>query len=163
MPVHSFDSMPDDARLWVFGAGAPRTGAAADTLLALVDKHLGHWTAHGAPIVCARDWRDDRFLAIAADERATNASGCSIDSLYHALEQGERAMGTSLVTQGAVYWRDAAGAVQASDRPTFRAAAARGDVSAETPVFDTTVVTVGEWRRTFEKKARESWHARLMR
>lgn len=40
MPVVAFDALPDAARVWVFSAAAPVTGAAAESLLSLVDAHL---------------------------------------------------------------------------------------------------------------------------
>lgn len=162
MPIVSFEALPDSARVWVFAAAAPVTGAAADVLLRQVDGHLSQWRAHGVPLVCARDWRDDRFLAVGVDEAASNASGCSIDALFHALRDLESQLGTSLVGNGAVYWRDASGAVMHADRPTFRAAAAAGALTVDTPVFDPTITSVGAWRREFEKPARDSWHARLL-
>ena len=61
MPVVRFDALPDDARAWVFGAAAPVTGSAAQSLLSTVDAHLANWRAHGAPLVCAREWRADRW------------------------------------------------------------------------------------------------------
>ena len=74
MPQIAFDAMPAAARVWVFGAAAPITGAARDALFEAVDEHLRNWKAHGTPLMCARDWRDDQFLAIAVDEAATGAS-----------------------------------------------------------------------------------------
>jgi hypothetical protein len=162
MPLVPFAALPDEARVWVFSAAAPVTGAAADVLLREVDQHLTQWRAHGVPLVCARDWRDDRFLAVAVDEAASNASGCSIDALFHALRALETQLGTSLVGNGAVYWRDAGGAVSVADRPAFRAVAAAGAVGPDTLVFDPTITTVGAWRHEFEKPARASWHARLL-
>jgi hypothetical protein len=162
MPLVNFGTLPAEARLWVFAAAAPVTGAAASALHAMVDDHLRNWRAHGAPLVCARDWRDDRFLAVAVDEAATGASGCSIDALFHALRDIEAQVGSSLVASGQLYWRDAAGVVQVSDRPAFRALASAGGVTGQTPVFDTTVTTVGAWRAAFEKPAAESWHARFI-
>lgn len=162
MPIVTFDALPDAARVWVFAAAAPVTGAAADTLLARVDAYLAQWRAHGVPLVCARDWRDDRFLAVGVDEAATNASGCSIDALFHELRALETSIGTSLVGSGTVYWRDAGGAVVAADRPTFRSLAASGGVGLDSPVFDTTVTSVEAWRSAFEKPARASWHARFL-
>jgi hypothetical protein len=162
MPVVSFDTLPDSARAWVFGAPAPVMGAAAQSLLATVDAHLANWRAHGAPLVCARTWRDDRFLVIGVDEAATGATGCSIDGLFHVLRDLESLVGTTLVGGGTVYWRDAAGAVVSGARPVFREAAAMGDVVAETHVFDTTVTSVGAYRAGFEKAAAESWHGKLL-
>ena len=162
MPRVEFDTLPDAARVWVFGAAAPIVGAARDTLLDAVDAHLAQWRAHGAPLMCARAWRDEQFLVVAVDEAATNASGCSIDGMFRILASLESQVGTSLVGGGTVFWRDATGTVHAADRSTFRAAAARGEITADTHVFDATVTTLGDWRAHFERPARESWHARLL-
>jgi len=162
MPHVDFSTLPDAARVWVFGAAAPVTGAARDTLLATVDAHLAGWRAHGVPLRCARDWRDDRFLAIGVDEAATGASGCSIDGLFHALRDVEATVGTSLVGGSVVFWRDGAGTVSSGDRPSFRAAARAGEIAAHSPVFDTTVINAGDWRHGFERPAADSWHAKLL-
>lgn len=162
MPVVHFDALPNEARAWVFGAAAPVVGAAAQSLLSTVDAHLANWRAHGAPLVCAREWRDDRFLVIGVDEAATGATGCSIDGLFHVLRDIESLVGTTLVGGGTVYWRDAAGAVVSGTRPAFREAAAAGAVDGDSPVFDTTVTTVGAYRSGFEKAAAHSWHGKLL-
>ena len=162
MPVVHFDALPDSARVWVFGAAAPVTGAAAQSLLSAVDAHLATWRAHGAPLVCARVWRDDRFVVIGVDEAATGATGCSIDGLFHVLRDVESRVGTTLVGGGTVYWRDVAGAVVSGARSAFREAAAGGAVVAETHVFDTTVTTVGAYRSGFERAAAASWHGKLL-
>ncbi len=163
MPSVSFDTLPNDARVWVFGAAAPIRGSAAEQLMTAVDTHLAQWRAHGVPLVCARDWRDDRFLAVAVDEAATGASGCSIDGLFRVLTSIESAIGTSLVGGATVFWRDARGDVVVGDRPIFRTLAAAGEITAETCVFDTTVNTAGDWRSDFERPARETWHSHLIR
>lgn len=163
MPQRDFTTMPDAARLWVFGAAAPVTGAARDALLQTVDEGLSNWTAHGAPLYSARDWRDDHFLAVAVDEAATGASGCSIDGMFRRLVGAEPAIGTTLVGGGTVFWRGADAAVHAATRAAFTSAARTGQVSPTTPVFDTTVATVGDWRTRFERPASASWHARLLR
>ena len=40
--------------------------------------------------------------------------------------------------------------------------ARRGDVVPNSPVFDTTVTTVGAYRTGFEKAAADSWHGKLL-
>jgi hypothetical protein len=160
MPIVPFDTLPDSARVWVFGAASPVTGDAASRVMRAVDEHLAQWRAHGVPLVCARDWREDRFLAIAVDEAATDASGCSIDALFHVLQDIEEELDLSLVPSGLVYWRDASGQVVSGERAIFRTAASAGQVGPDTPVFDTLIGTVGEWRTRFERSAGESWHRR---
>lgn len=162
MPAVPFDRMPDDARVWVFANPRPLASADADALLERVDAFLERWAAHGAPVVGARDFRHGHFLLIAANERATGVSGCSIDSLFHALAGVERELGTDLRrTSSYVFYRDAAGEVRAAERPVFRHMAAAGQVSEDTPVFDNTVATVGDLRSGgWEKRFGDAWHAR---
>ena len=162
MPAVPFASLPDDARLWVFAAADPLTGEGAERLLAEVDRFLDGWAAHGAPLRAGREWRDDRFLAVAVDQSTAGASGCSIDGLFRAFQRLEPELGTSLLGGGRVFWRSADGTVRAADRPRFAAAAREGAVGAGTPVFDTSVTTAGDWRARFERPAGEAWHAALL-
>ena len=96
------------------------------------------------------------------DQRTAGASGCSIDALFRQLQSLERELGASIVGGGRVFYRDASGAVESTDRARFAELAERGEVGAETPVFDTTVPTLGDWRRGFERRVAESWHAALI-
>lgn len=163
MPAVPFASLPDDARVWVFAAADPVRGAAADALLDRVDRFLADWAAHGVPLRCARDWRDDRFLAVGVDQSVEGASGCSIDGMFRALRTLEPTLGTTLLGGGRVYWRDADGAVQVADREAFAARVGVGYGGGDAvPVFDTTVTTARDWRARFERPLRDSWHAQLV-
>ena len=161
MPFVSFDKLPNDARIWVFGADAPVDEVDAGRLLAAVDGFLMQWKAHGHPLTCARDWRDDRFLVIGVDQNTEGASGCSIDGLYRTLQGVEKSIGTTLVAGGRVFFRDAHGFVHCLSQDDFASMARRGQVSGDTLVFDTTVQTAAAYRTAFERPAEVSWHATL--
>lgn len=152
--------MPGDARLWVFAASRALTGAEAERLLARVDEHLAEWHAHGRPVAGARDWRHERFLLVAADERASGVSGCGIDSLFQALGEAEREMGITLRDGSLVWFRDGERAIRSLPRPEFRALTRAGEVDETTPVFDNTATTVGDVRAgRWERPLGASWHA----
>jgi hypothetical protein len=161
MPSVPFERLPDDARLWVFAAARPLDDAQQADLLAQVDAFLHRWAAHGSPVVGGRELRHGRFLLVGADERATGVSGCSIDTLFRTLGELEARTGVDLRDASLVFWRDAAGQVQAEPRPAFRQRARDGEVDAETIVFDNTIGTVGELRAgRWELPMRDSWHGR---
>ncbi len=162
MPLTDFSKLPDDARIWVFGAAAPVDDVDAPRLLAAVDAFMIPWKAHGHALTSAREWRDDRFLVIGVDQRTEGASGCSIDGLFRALQMLEEAIGTSLVAGGRVYFRDSLGLVHSVTRAEFEAMGKRGEVGPDTPVFDTTLTTAGAYRASFERPARDGWHVDLL-
>jgi len=162
MPRVPFDTLPDDARVWVFGAAHDLSGPKADRLLGAVDDFLEQWNAHGAPLQCAKEWRDDRFLAIGVDQSTAGASGCSIDGLFRTLARLEPELGTTLLGGSRVYYRDADGRVVAATRKTFNELAREGRVGGDTRVFDTSLTSASGWREEFERPVRESWHAELI-
>jgi len=158
MAIVSFTSLPDSARVWVFASDRELTGAATDTLLAAVDQFLSQWKAHGMPLRRAREWRDDRFLAIGVDVEAENASGCSIDGLFRTLQQLERTIGSRLVGGGRVFYR-AGSEIRAATRDEFIERIKAGEVRGETPVFDVSVTAAKAWRSDFEQPAGAGWTA----
>ncbi len=160
MPRIDFAAIPDRARLWVFVADVPVADPAP--LLNAVDAHLAQWAAHGVPLVCAREWRDDRFLAIAVDEAATGASGCSIDGLFRTIGRVQSQIGADLLASGRVAWRSATGDIRITSRAGFESLAAARTVDVNTRVYETLADTVGEWRERYERPAGESWVRTLL-
>lgn len=159
MPLVAFSDIPDNARVWVFASSSPLSGTAEADLLREVDDFLDGWRAHGTPLSAARDWRNHQFLAITVDPRDAAASGCSLDALFRIFKTLERDAGTTMLGGSRVFYRDASGAVVTTDRAGFDALATQGTVTADTPVFDTSVTTAGDWRTRFETAAGRSWHA----
>lgn len=161
MPLTHFELLPDDARVWIFGASDSLADAVEHAMLADVDGWLDQWQAHGHPLTAARDWRDGRFLVVGVDQSTAGASGCSVDALFRILQEVERATGTPLLAGGRVFYRDANDAVQCVDRATFTARAQGGAIGGDTPVFDTTLTSAGAYRERFERPMQESWHRQL--
>lgn len=163
MPLIPFDALPDDSRTWIFATDHPLETEAAGRLLEEVDAYLEQWKVHGEPLQCARRWVDDHFLLVGVDSSTANASGCSIDGLFRALQRLEPVIGTRLVGGGRIGYRDAAGGAHVVARDEFAQLANAGEVTRETPVFDTSLTTAGEIRDGFERPAGESWAATYFR
>lgn len=162
MPVVPFETLPDSARVWVFGSDKPLSDEGTKALLEGVDHHLANWKAHGEPLTVSREWRDGRFLVVAVDQTTTGATGCSIDGLFRVLQQLERKVGASLVRGGRVFYRDDHGAVQSVSRAEVPALAGRGVLTKDTVVFDTSLTDLGTWRACFERRAKDSWVNELL-
>ena len=157
MPAVDFSALPSSARVWVFASERPLVAGDADKLLAEVDRFLEQWKAHGAPLRSARDWRDDRFLAIGVDPTAEQASGCSIDGLFRGLREMESALNTQLVGGGRVFYRDASGRARSAPRKEIASV-----IGADTPVYDTSVTDARAYRESFVRKASDTWVGSLL-
>lgn len=160
MPITDFDSLPNDARVWVFAATSPLAEPHVHVLLSAVDQFLETWKAHGHPLRSARDFREQRFLAVGVDQSSEGASGCSIDGLFRELQRVEKDLPGNLFPGGLIFWRDESdgGRVVSGTRAEFGARAAE-----DTRVFDTTITSAEAWRTGFERPARDTWHLGLLR
>lgn len=161
MPQIAFDQLPDHARLWVFAASRPLSGAEQARLLDQVDAFQRSWAAHGTPLTSGRALRYDRFLLIGVDERAAGVSGCSIDALARGLRTLEQELGVELLNNAPVLYREGE-SIRRLSRPEFHRLASAGQVTPETLVFDNTVATVGGVRSgRWEGPAGNAWHGRV--
>ena len=160
MPRVSFDELPPDARVWIFGAERPLVETERARVLDEVDAFIGQWAAHDVPLTTARALRYDQFIFVAVDERAAGASGCSIDALVRRMKGLQAELGVELVNHALVLYRDGADIARVS-RERFVDLVESGSISQETVVFDNTVTTVGAVRDgRWELPAANSWHGR---
>jgi hypothetical protein len=153
MPVVAFDSLPDSARVWIFGSDKRLSNEAAESLMREVGDHLASWKAHGEPLTVGSRLLDDRFLVVAVDQSTTGASGCSIDGLFRVLQTAQSGLGVNLVGGGRLFYRDGQGEVQCAPRADLDQLRASGAITPDTVVFDTTITDLGTFRGNFEKRA----------
>jgi hypothetical protein len=154
----TFDTLPADARLWIFAAERDLNPQEREFLLGTVDNFLDHWQAHGHPLTNARDLRHNRFLLIAVDEAAAGASGCSIDALVRDIKRVEASLGLALIDHGPVLFREGE-TIARVPRDEFSDLARAGRVTPQTIVFNNTLTRVGDVRAgRWEVPASQSWH-----
>ena len=152
--------LPETARVWVYGAEESLTREQCQALEAHMGRFLAEWKSHQQKVMPGWQLLHDQFVIISADETAMNLSGCSIDSMFHALEGFNRASGLRFASSGnQVFYRDNSGAVRCVDRITFRSLAKQGAVNEETVVFNNVIQTVGDLvAGRWEVPMRDSWH-----
>ena len=156
-------SLPDSARVWIFGANRPLAPAEREALLGDLRAFVDVWTAHGAALRAGVAWVEDRFAVVAVDEASAPASGCSIDAMSRRLGTLEARLDCSLLDSTRVFYRDASGAIESCARTEFRARAKAGAIDDTTPVFDPTIDTLAALRAgELERPAARSWHRQLL-
>ena len=152
----NIDQLSNDAHIWIFGISPSLDAQKSETLLRRIDAFLDDWAAHGVPIRGARELREGSFLVIAADENRER-SGCSIDRMFGTLKELERELGVQILDSNRVFLREGQ-SVRAVPRPDFRTAA-----NSDTHVFDVLAERLGDVRSgAWERRAGDSWHARLL-
>ncbi|PYP81588.1 MAG: hypothetical protein DMD35_01035 [Gemmatimonadetes bacterium] len=162
MSLVPFETLPDSARVWVFGSDRPLGDEGTEILMKAVEEYLADWKAHGEPLTAAYEWRFGRLLVVGVDQRTEGASGCSIDGLFRVLQGLEPKIGARLVGGGRVFYRDNNGEVQSVERHELKALRDSGAILENSVVFDTSLTDLGSLREGFERPARKSWAAGML-
>lgn len=163
MSLVSFDDLPDDARLWCFGASRATDASETDHLMNAMRAFAAEWTAHRRDLQAGFDWLHERFLLIGVDESNAGASGCSIDALSGHLRSLGTEIGLDLLDSMPVWFRDPSGHIHMVSRSAFGDLARQGEVSPHTPVFDLTLSRLGDLRSGgLETPAGTAWHRSLL-
>lgn len=159
-----FPDFQDEARCWIYAADRPLTEAEQAEIFRACNHFFEGWTSHRRGVKGAVHILFNRFLLLVAHVPDGDISGCGIDKSVHVLEKAAQQADFDWLSPLHIFFRDADGQVQHLPRPAFRKNVRAGNVTAETPVFDLGVATLGTVRHDgFEQPAGESWHARVFR
>ncbi len=159
----SFDALPAGARVWVFAGNRPIEASDRERITEVMARVLQAWKSKAPMAKGCFEFREDRFFIVGSDESGECLSGCSIDAMVQWMMQLEQQVGLKLVDRMAVHYRRADGVVDTVSRAEFKNLAAAGDVTPETPVFDTIISRVESLRDgQFEIPLSGSWHAQLI-
>ncbi len=154
-------TMPPHARVWVYKSASAFTPEQCALILERGAKFTADWAAHGAALDACVDVLHDHFVVVSVDEQQAMASGCSIDKSVRFVQDLEHALGTSLTDRMVVlYEKD--GAVQACRVPEVQGMLQRGELAAETIVFDDLVGLKGDLDARFRSPLRQTWMARWL-
>ncbi len=160
MDLKEFSDLPDEARLWIYGFENPLDDEAQRLIREQPASFVERWGSHKVPVRGALSIQYDRFVLLAGVS-SDGISGCSIDSSVRNFKALKKAHGLDGLNRRLVYYRDHDRSIRALDRAAFQAEVEAGRCHDDTPVFDTTLQTLGELRAgRFELPLSSSWHAR---
>ena len=153
-----FQSLPDDARIWVYMSNRKLS----DDELSFMERQLvtltDQWTAHGTPVLSSYQILNDQFIVLAADERNSNVSGCSIDSSVNRLKQIQGEIKIDFFNRDLVPFFQTDG-VRLLERKTLRKSLEGGIWNGRSLTFNLLANTVGQLRASWVIPANESWLA----
>lgn len=162
-----FDSITNDARLWVYQADRPLTSADVAAIGKALQPALNGWAAHGQPLLASAAVLENRFLVIAVDEDHSLPSGCSIDASVRFVrdvgQQLSRSGGPVDFFDRSAAYRANDGSVQTLALGNIKTAVADGKLTPDTPVFNTLVKTKAELTTDWQKRAADTWLKRYFK
>ncbi|MTB53251.1 hypothetical protein [Lewinella sp. W8] len=160
--ANHLEALAPTSRVWIYGAERAMTAEEVEVARKELQEYVKGWAAHQRQLTAGADVLHDRFLVLAVDESAAEASGCSIDGSVRFIQELGARLGIDFFNRMRFSYRDSDGAIQTVSREEFKDLYQRGQLENETIVFDPLVKELGELRQIFERPLEDSWHSRMV-
>jgi len=157
---NSFQSINDSDRIWVYQAERSLSSEEVNIIQHSGNEFVATWATHGKPLRAEVIVLHQLFVIVVLDERQALASGCSIDKSLGWISVLGTQLHINFTDRMQVAWMDETKNIHAAPLPEFEALAERGELEADTLVFNNLVFNGREIKNNWLIPAKESWHNR---
>lgn len=150
-----------ESRVWIYQAERELVQSEVDKMTQELGSFVRDWAAHGKNLQADFRVFFNRFICLFVDETGHGASGCSIDSSVHFIQNLEGKYGVQLMKRTQIaYLSD--DAVHTAEMNDFSDLGRTGQINDTTLVFNNLVKSLGEMEKEWIVPAGKSWHSRLL-
>ncbi|HTF06394.1 MAG TPA: ABC transporter ATPase [Bacteroidia bacterium] len=158
----TFNDMPLHSRAWVYQSDRVITDLEVNEIRRKAAMFLMEWTSHGNVMRATIDVLYNRFLVVLVDEKEASASGCGIDKSVKFMQQLESDYSLNLFDRMLVLYRNPDSVIQTTKLYTFEQMMEKGELTADTIVFNNLISTKADMQTMWEVPVKKSWHARMI-
>ncbi len=153
--MNSFDEFSGSAKVWIYQCDRILTDSETQRLLSLGRAFVAQWKSHGAPVKGAIDILFDRFVVLVAEDNG-EIGGCSIDSSVALIRKFQDELNADLLGRmNLAYLAD--GEARAVHISELTHLIRSGEITADSLVFDNTVVDLATYRERWIIPLSRSW------
>ena len=157
-----FNTLPEESRVWIYQANRSFSEVELEEIQSKLNIFIENWTAHGSDLQAGYSIKYKRFIILGLNQNLNKATGCSIDSSVHFIQQLEKEYNVDLMDKMNVSYKQGE-YVAYKTLSDFRKMAKDKAISKKTIVFNNLVTNVAEFNENWEVPASESWHARFIK
>ena len=147
-------------RVWAYIISEPLSDVELKQVVEAGKTFVEHWTAHENKLSASFDIFEKRIILVKVNEDVSGASGCSIDKLTRFIKASEIKFGVQLLNRLLVAYRRN-DALEVIHSAKIKEMLSKGDISAETPVYNTSVANERELSQWI-KPLKETWLNRYL-
>ncbi|MFT5617956.1 MAG: chemotaxis regulatin CheY-phosphate phosphatase CheZ [Arenicella sp.] len=152
-----FDSLPAQARVWIYQSSRDFTNSEVSEISTTVQKFISQWQAHGADLQASFQIMYNRFIIIGANQDFHAPTGCSIDSSVAVIRQIEQHLRISLFERTQIPFKADGGEIQTTPMNELKEQVAKGEINVDSITFNNLVENVGQFKTKWEVPAKETW------
>lgn len=160
--MNKLNDLPANSRIWMYASLKDLSESQINDIENKVELFLNEWDAHGKKLEGAFGIFHKRFLVLAANESATQASGCSIDKSTGVFREIENQYQLGLLEKGLVFF-ESNGEIKHIHFSQLEKVIEDGLMNDKTIVYDTTISTLQDLQDNFRTALENTWMKRYLK
>ena len=156
-----FDKIPKESRVWIYQSNRKFSEKEITEITNKLKKFLENWTAHGSDLFCSFTIKYNRFIVIALNEKSNKATGCSIDSCVHFIQELEHQYRIDLLDKMNVAFKQGE-FIQYKDLKDFKSLLKNRAITKNTIIFDNLISNNHDFKNYWEISIEDSWYNRFL-
>ncbi|MDN5205212.1 hypothetical protein QQ008_27760 [Fulvivirgaceae bacterium BMA10] len=154
-----FEEMPKNSRIWIYQADRKLSEEEVILVQTQLKAFLEQWAAHGADLKCSMRLLHNQFVIITVDEQFNGASGCSIDSSVHFVQELGSKLGINFFDRTKIAFQ-VDHEVFVISQTQLKEQIRDGIISEQTPTFNNLVSNIQDFENSWIVPANETWLGR---
>lgn len=156
-----FESLPDDARIWIFTIQGEIDERTIIFLSNELKSFIHDWTSHQLTLKASAKISEGRFIILGLDQQQAGASGCSIDKLMRFIQKLELDTGLNLLLKNKIAIKGTKG-IELIQFQDIKHLKMDGVLSNDIKYYDTMVDTKQVLDTNWLKSLDEGWLAKKL-
>ena len=159
--ITSYETLSPSSRVWIYQSSRPFSNMELPEIQTAIENFAQQWVSHNRALKAFAKVYHQRFIVLMVDESQADATGCSIDSSVHFLQQLGAQLGVDLFDRMTFAWKDGE-EVKVAPKSEFSRLYQEGKLTDETLVFDNLVKDKSGFENEWLKPLGKSWHRRMV-
>ena len=156
-----YQDMPENSKVWIYQSNRPFREVEVDGIRHKLKTFLENWQAHGNNLIAFGDVYYSQFVVLMVDEKEAKASGCSIDTSVHFIEELGKIYEVDFFDRLSIAYVFE-NQVKVVSKNEFKQLLKSGELSNETIVFNNLIKNKLEFENKWKIPVKASWHKTLV-
>lgn len=156
-----YRTLADHSRVWIYQSNRELNKEEVDEINILGRQFINSWATHGKDLEAAFEVFENQFLVLFVDEAKVSASGCSIDSSVHFIQQIEKRFNIDCFDRMTIAYEEE-GQVKLKILNDFQRALDSGELNENTIVYNNLIDTKSDFIQNWKVPVKLSWHNQLI-
>jgi len=154
-------TLPLSSKIFIFQADRFLSTSDLEVIASKMKTFLPTWATHGEDLTAEYTVQNNLFLIIGNDESKVATSGCSKDSLTHAVQNIGEQLNIDFFNRLNIAYQSSDGEFKLSNMMSFKAMMQKDEVTQNTIVVNNLIETKADLIDNWQIEVKNSWHKTL--